>query len=151
MWRQGDDVASLGGDHGVTVSRRTSLRHSVTSIFAVVLLAAAGSAAVARGPGREAAASSANGCAETYVPNQTCYIPDLVALRGTQSYDNAGTHRVCAAAYTSSLTLYASYECGTAYAEHCYGGTNNLYALIGSGDAHTYSGYGTATWAAACP
>jgi hypothetical protein len=128
-----------------------SFRGPVATVFAVVLLAALGSGAVARGPGRQASASSATGCSGSYPANWTCEIPDLVLLTATQSYDDAGTHRVCAAANTSSGSMYASWECGTGYAEHCYGGTNELYALIGSGDPNTYTGYGVATWNASCP
>jgi hypothetical protein len=130
---------------------RYKARRSAITILAVVMLAALGSAAVARGPSRQAIASSAAGCAGTYPANWTCVIPDLVALTATESYDNAGTHRVCAAAETSTGAMYASWECGTGYAEHCYGGTNNLYAKIGSGDANTYTGSGRATWNASCP
>jgi hypothetical protein len=117
----------------------------------IALSAALGSAAVARGPGRQAEASSATGCNVTLPANATCTIPDLVALTGSQSWDTAGTHRVCAAARTSGGTIYADWECATGYAEHCYGGGNSLEAVIGSGDPNTYTGVGTATWAASCP
>jgi hypothetical protein len=127
------------------------LRRSTVTVFAVVLLAALGSAAVARGRSHEAAATSASGCYLTYQPNESCAIGDLVVLIGSQAYDDAGTHRVCAAAETSSGSQYASYECGTGYAEHCYSAGYELYALIGSGSTSDYNGYGTATWNAACP
>jgi hypothetical protein len=140
-------AASRPTNHGSRVAGRRSVAKAVV----LVVLFAFGSAAVARGPGRQAVASSAMGCAATYTAGATCYIADLVPLTASQSYDNAHTHRVCAAAYTSSLALYASYECGTGYAEHCYGGTNELYALGGSGDANTYTGYGVATWNTSCP
>jgi hypothetical protein len=130
---------------------RRSLRRSAATTFGVVLLAALGSAAVARGTGHQAAATSASGCYLTYQPDESCAIGYLVVLTGSQAYDDADTHRVCAAAEASNGSLYGNYECGTGYAEHCYGNGYYLYALIGSGDYNTYNGYGTATWGAACP
>jgi hypothetical protein len=134
-----------------TSTRRVDVRGWATTTLVVALFAALGSAAVARGPGPRAQASSATGCNVTLPANATCTIPDLVALTGSQSWDTAGTHRVCAAARTSAGTLYADWECATGYAEHCYGGSNSLEAVIGSGDPNTYTGVGTATWAASCP
>jgi hypothetical protein len=131
--------------------RRADVRGWAATTVTVVLFAALGSAAVARGPGPQAEASSANGCYVTLPANATCTIPDLVALTASQSWDTAGTHRVCAAARTSGGTIYANWECATGYAEHCYGGANSLEAVIGSGDPNTYTGVGTATWAASCP
>lgn len=134
-----------------TSGARASVRDRAAVTLTVVLLAALGSVAVARGPGREASAASTNGCNVSLPANATCTIPGYVALTGSQSWDVAGTHRVCAAARATDGTIYASWECGTGYAEHCYGGTNSLEAVIGSGDPNTYTGVGTATWAASCP
>jgi hypothetical protein len=117
----------------------------------LVLCVAAGSGAVALAHGTYARASSATGCEGLYYPGNSCTLPYLVALTASISYDEAGTHRVCAAAETSTGGFYAHWVCATGYAEHCYDGSNSLYADVGSGDSNVYTGFGEEFWNVGCP
>lgn len=56
-------------------------------------------------------------CTGTYTAYQHCD-GSYTHLTGTQNY---GSLRVCAGAVAPDGTFYASYVCGTTFAEHCYG------------------------------
>lgn len=99
-----------------------------------------------------AQASSYSGCYGAYPNDTTCALGVVKPLNAMFSYDDAGSHRVCAGAERADGSFYGNFACGIGYAQHCYDGEAQLQGVVGSGDKGSFTGYGTEVWnEGSCP